>query len=195
MAIIGLLQVSPTLAGASPSEQPGAIPLSAIAAEPDGYRMDDYNAATPATIKGGTVLTTSELNALRSEGGAIPIDVLPQQSRPESLPATTLWIEKPHHSIPGSAWLPGVGRGALSPGVEAYFRDALARLTADDPNRRLVFYCHVQCWMSWNAAKRAIGYGYRHVYWYRDGIEGWTAAGLPTEVARPFAAASKATAE
>ena len=43
-----------------------------------------------------------------------------------------------------------------------------------------MLYCHPQCWASWNAAKRAISYGYRKVYWYPDGIEGWEKAGLPT---------------
>jgi rhodanese-related sulfurtransferase len=39
--------------------------------------------------------------------------------------------------------------------------------------------------LSWNAAKRAIGYGYQHVYWYRDGVEGWQAAGFHTAVVEP----------
>jgi hypothetical protein len=34
--------------------------------------------------------------------------------------------------------------------------------------------------LSWNAVKRAIRYGYRKVYWFADGIEGWRAAGFET---------------
>jgi len=30
------------------------------------------------------------------------------------------------------------------------------------------------------AALRAVAVGYGKVYWYRGGIEAWTAAGLPT---------------
>jgi hypothetical protein len=39
--------------------------------------------------------------------------------------------------------------------------------------------------MSWNAAKRALSWGYRQVYWYRDGIEVWQQFDLPTEVVDP----------
>jgi len=35
-----------------------------------------------------------------------------------------------------------------------------------------VNYCHRNCWLSWNAAKRAISYGYRNVFWFPDGMEG-----------------------
>jgi len=48
-----------------------------------------------------------------------------------------------------------------------------------------VLYCHQQCWLSWNGAKRAIQYGYRNVYWFPEGIEGWRKAKLPTTVVQP----------
>jgi PQQ-dependent catabolism-associated CXXCW motif protein len=53
--------------------------------------------------------------------------------------------------------------------------------------RPVVFYCHEKCWLSWNGAKRAIGYGYRNVYWFPDGIEGWRKSKLPTAVVQPEA--------
>ena len=37
---------------------------------------------------------------------------------------------------------------------------------------------------SWNAAKRAIGYGYTGVRWYEEGIEGWQDAGHETYVVK-----------
>ncbi len=37
-----------------------------------------------------------------------------------------------------------------------------------------------ECWVSYNAALRAINAGYTNVLWYRGGIEAWKAAGLPT---------------
>ena len=39
--------------------------------------------------------------------------------------------------------------------------------------------------MSWNAAKRAAGWGYTQIYWYRDGINGWEAAKLPMKDIEP----------
>jgi PQQ-dependent catabolism-associated CXXCW motif protein len=47
-----------------------------------------------------------------------------------------------------------------------------------------LFYCLRDCWMSWNAAKRAIALGYT-VAWYPDGTDGWQDAGLPLSAAVP----------
>lgn len=158
---------------------------TATVPEPADYRMDDYRAPTPATIAGGKALTTAELQQLLEADHVVVIDVLPLQSRPEGLPKGTLWMPKSRHNIPASVWLPEVGRGALNREVEAHFRGHLQRLTQGDHARGLVFYCLADCWMSWNAAKRAIAYGYTSVYWYRDGTDGWTAAGLPTALSQP----------
>jgi PQQ-dependent catabolism-associated CXXCW motif protein len=153
--------------------------------EPAGYRMDEYRAPTPATLAGGTVVDTAGVQRLTGESGVVLIDVLPVQKKPDNLPANTLWIPKARHNIPGSVWLPEVGRGALNAEVEDYFQRNLRELTAGDRNRKIVIYCLADCWMSWNAAKRAIEYGYRSVYWYPGGTDHWTAAGLPTEESQP----------
>ena len=49
--------------------------------------------------------------------------------------------------------------------------------------RPIVFYCLADCWMSWNAS--AVGWGYTNLYWYRDGIDAWEAARVPTADAEP----------
>jgi len=50
----------------------------------------------------------------------------------------------------------------------------------------VLFYCQSpQCWMSYNAALRAIIMRYTQVLWYRGGIEGWKMAGLTTQ--NPYA--------
>ena len=49
----------------------------------------------------------------------------------------------------------------------------------------LLFYCLKDCWMSWNAAKRAIALGYRHVYWFPEGTDGWTEAGGTLQAGAP----------
>jgi len=91
----------------------------------------------------------------------------------------------PHAVIPGSLWLAGVGAGSLDAGADEFYRRRLGELTSNDMGRTVVIYCHERCWLSWNAAKRAIRYGYRRVYWFPDGIEGWKAAGFSTAVAKP----------
>ena len=57
----------------------------------------------------------------------------------------------------------------------------LRELTANNPNRALVFFCQgARCWESYNAALRAIHAGFTAVYWYRGGVLAWEAADLPT---------------
>jgi PQQ-dependent catabolism-associated CXXCW motif protein len=153
--------------------------------EPPGYRIDDYRAATPATLQGASVLTTQQAEALWRGGGAIFIDVLPRPPRPANLPAGTLWRDRPRMNIPGSIWLPDTGYGALSATTEHYLRAALDRITAGDHAKMLVVYCLKDCWMSWNAAKRALTLGYTRVAWYPQGTDGWQELGLPLNPATP----------
>ncbi len=153
--------------------------------EPDGYRTDRYRAPVPATLHGARVLTTSDAETLWRTRSAIFVDVLPRPPKPQNLPPDTIWRDRPHHNIPDSIWLPDTGYGALAVTTEAYFRDGLARATHDDPAKALVIYCQADCWMSWNAAKRAMAFGYRNVAWYPDGTDGWEKANLPLEDSQP----------
>lgn len=179
--LFGTTGAFPVKAGGD--EEPAAT--GSAVPEPTGYRLDEYRAPTPATLAGGTVVDTAGVQRLTGESGVVLIDVLPVQKKPDNLPANTLWIPKARHNIPGSVWLPEVGRGALNAEVEDYFQRNLRELTAGDRNRKIVIYCLADCWMSWNAAKRAIEYGYRSVYWYPGGTDHWTTAGLPTEESQP----------
>ena len=82
-------------------------------------------------------------------------------------------VEWDINRIEGAELIP---KGAFESG------EALAKLQVD---RTPVFYCKADCWMWWNAAKRALAYGYDMVIWYPEGTEGWRAAGLPLEAAEP----------
>jgi PQQ-dependent catabolism-associated CXXCW motif protein len=152
--------------------------------EPSGYRMEDYRAPTPATLAGAHVVTTAEAEKLW-KAGAIFVDVLPHTPPPANLPPGTIWREKTRLDIPGSIWLPDTGYGALAPAAESYLHDSLERVTGGDHAKWLVFYCLRNCWMSWNAAKRALTTGYGNVAWYPEGTEAWEAAGLPLQEAKP----------
>ena len=88
-------------------------------------------------------------------------------------------------NIPGSIWLPDTGYGRLAPSTEDYLRQSLARVTKGNKNVLLVIYCQADCWMSWNAAKRAISFGYSNVAWYPEGTDGWTFYDLPTQESQP----------
>ena len=156
--------------------------------EPEGYRMDDYRAPTPETVPGGVLLDTDTATNCGQTGNAVWIDVLPAPRRPANLPAVGIWMPLPHRNIPGSLWLPDIGRGALSPELEAYFRDHLEAAVKGLRTLPIVFYCLADCWMSWNATKRAASWGYTKLYWYRDGTDGWQAAKLPMANVEPVPA-------
>lgn len=172
--------------GGSAADEAGVIGENQVSpvTEPDGYRMDEYRAPVPPTLAGGTVVDTAAAKALHERG--VPfIDVLPRAPRPQNLPDDTLWRPKPRANIPGSLWLVDTGYGELPAEMEAYFLEGLAAATGGDKDAPLAIYCQRDCWMSWNAAKRAIAAGYAQVYWYPDGTEGWAEAGLPLVAAEP----------
>ena len=148
-------------------------------AEPNGYRMDAYREPVPATLAGAQVLDTEAAKALWQKQGAVFVDVLPTPKRPDNLPAETYWRAPPRTDLPGSIWLADTGYGALSPEALAYFKSGIA--AAAKPDALLVFYCKRNCWMSWNAARRALDEGFAPVAWYPDGTDGWQEAGLPLE--------------
>jgi PQQ-dependent catabolism-associated CXXCW motif protein len=171
-----------------------ALLLSRAAAQPDappepaGYRMGDYRSRVPATLRGASVLDTPAALALWKQGSSLFVDVLPRAPKPANLPAGTVWRDPRHDSLPGAIWLPNTGYGELSAAGDAYFRRGLEKASKGDADMQLVFFCQRDCWMSWNAARRALDYGYRRVAWFPDGTDGWSEAGLPLSQIDPFKA-------
>jgi PQQ-dependent catabolism-associated CXXCW motif protein len=175
-ARVGLLILGLCLAASASAEVP----------EPSDYRQDNYRADVPATLKGGAVIGAQQLHEMMAREAVVVIDVLPQPPRPTELPATTLWHPPARHDIPGSIWLANVGFGGLSAEMESYFKKALEGVSLGQKGRKLVFYCEAKCWMSWNAAKRAVEYGYTSVYWFPGGMQDWSAAGYATLLNAPI---------
>jgi PQQ-dependent catabolism-associated CXXCW motif protein len=163
-----------------------AGPACAEVPEPSGYRQDDYRAEVPATLQGAKVVHAEEVHAMMAREAVVVIDVMPQPPRPAGLPATTLWNPPARRDIPGSIWIANVGFGGLSAEMDGYFRKALEAVSFGQKERKLIFYCEASCWMSWNAAKRALEYGYTSVYWFPGGIQAWTEAGYPTLLNAPL---------
>ncbi len=154
--------------------------------EPPDYRMSNFRAPVPTTLKGARIVDTREAEILWRAKETIFIDVLPRPPKPKNLPKDTIWRDKRRDNIPGSVWLVNVGFGKLHPTVDTYFRKHLSRLTNENTKKPILFYCLEKCWMSWNAAKRALEYGYSNVTWYPDGTDGWKRAGLPLEEKQPL---------
>lgn len=145
--------------------------------EPSQYRMKDYRSKVPCCLQGARVVTPPEAMALHRQGQTIFIDVMPTPPRPPKLPEGVIWRDKVHLTIKGGVWLANVGYGLLTPEMKRYFSDHLDRLTGGNKHQPLLFYCLENCWMSWNAAKRALVLGYRQVTWYPSGTDGWVRSG------------------
>lgn len=148
----------------------------------EGYRIARYRSPTPAQAEGGQRIDTLSLQAL-----------LAQRPRPALIDVQPVrWQDgiflqsKPRHNLPNSLWLPNVGLGELSPDWADYFRRGLESASFGSTDFPLVFYCTADCWMSWNAVKRAAEWGYTQVYWYAEGTDGWKEADLPLEKADPL---------
>jgi PQQ-dependent catabolism-associated CXXCW motif protein len=147
----------------------------------DGYRLDRYRSPTPATVEGAQTIDTATLQRmLESADQPVLIDVF---RRP--------WLhgqfvsDEAHQNIPGSLWLANVGEGTAEAPWLDYFSHYLKQASGGDHARALVLYCKSDCWLSWNASKRAAALGYTRLYWYRDGIDAWQQAGLPVQTATP----------
>ncbi|MBM9484973.1 PQQ-dependent catabolism-associated CXXCW motif protein [Pseudomonas sp. ICBG1301] len=147
----------------------------------DGMRISLYRSPTPEQVNGATTLDTPALQALLTQ---TPPPVLIDVYRRPWLQGRFI-EDQPHANLPGSHWLANTGDGDLTPEWQGYFVRHLYRYTAGDLTRALVFYCRSDCWLSWNAVKRAADLGYTSVYWYRDGLDAWEAANLPVATAQP----------
>jgi PQQ-dependent catabolism-associated CXXCW motif protein len=153
--------------------------------EPEGFRLENYHAPTPATLKGATVIDTDRAYKLWSEKAAVFIDALSRPPRPADLPKEAEWSPPPRRDIPGSLWLPGVGLGQLSPQMQDYLEKGLERATGSNKEKPVVFYCRTHCWASWNTGKRALALGYKNILWYPGGADAWEKAGHPLEERSP----------
>lgn len=131
---------------------------------------------TPSSLPGGQVVTTRGLASLMQARQApfVVFDVLGgSESLPNALPA---------------AWL--AQSGSFDDTVQQQAAQLFAQQTQGRKDVALVFYClSRECWMSYNAALRAVAAGYANVLWYRGGLEAWKGAGLPTQGQGPAAQA------
>jgi len=153
--------------------------------EPDGYRTGDYRAPVPDTLAGARVITTTEAETIWRAKSGVFIDVLPRPPKPVNLPAGTIWRDRPRQNIPGSIWLPDTGYGQLAERMENYLRRGVERVSGGNRAALMVVYCQANCWMSWNAAKRIVSWGYSNVAWFPDGTDGWERANLPMAESQP----------
>lgn len=174
-----------------PIQKAAADPAAHVAAagqavpEPDGYRMENYRGPVPAGLTGARTVDVAGLQALLAKEEPLLVDVMPTQPKPANRPAGAIWRDPERETVKGAVWLANLGYGRLPEAEESAFKEELLR-RAGSLDRAIVVFCEPQCWMSWNAAKRILGYGFRNVVWFPGGATGWREAGLEGEMVTPW---------
>lgn len=154
----------------------------------DAYRTGHYRAPTPQCSPYATTVNTEQLQTLLAQRPeTILVDVMGVTRRPEMDEFDSAWLpSRERFNLIGSHWLPNVGYAELTDEMARYYTSQLGRLTHGNYAQPLVIYCIVDCWLSWNAIKRAHELGYESLYWYPDGTDGWAEYGLPLEQSVPI---------
>ena len=187
----GWTRLAQAAGGVTPHKKAGGPAKSTAVAkpgapEPEGFWTGDDQAPLPATVRGGKVVHVQALSKIvLASDGTLLLDVSNRPVKPADIPEGQQWQPPLHRGIPGARWIPSVGVGAVPANIDSFFRERLAAWTGNDFERPIVIYCHEKCWLGWNAAKRAISYGYHNVSWFPEGIEGWRATGLATSELQP----------
>ena len=137
-----------------------------------GFRIAHYRAAVPDSVPGGTRIKLEQLDAL-VKAGAVLLDVMPSEGAGANAETGAWQLSRAHQSIPGSTWLPDVGRGKITPQFESYLASNLETLTKGNKTKAVIVFCQSDCWMAWNAVQRAAKLGYTALYWFPEGTDGW----------------------
>lgn len=133
---------------------------------PQQTLQTNLHGPTPTRIPGGEVITTDRVIGLV------------QQNMQGRNAALVFHVLGPGPRLPGAEnAAPASQAGSFNDATQQEFGRYLQQVTGGDKAKPMIFYCQsTQCWMSYNAALRAIAMGYSRVYWYRGGIEAWQQA-------------------
>ncbi len=150
-----------------------------------GLRTAYYRARLPNSVPGGKRITVDQAHTHYQNKSAIFVDVMAHTGTGPD-PIDGLWrLAQPRSNIPGSVWLADVGTGTLSKEMENYYRSNLARITNNDKTKPLIIYCTADCWMAWNAVRRAAKWGYNNLLWLPQGSDEWKTKGYPLAQSTP----------
>lgn len=148
----------------------------------EGFRIQRYRSPTPPHSPFAQTLDAQGvITLMKNHPNVVLLDVQP-------IAWSAVFIQKKgqeRKNIEGSTWLPNVGLGELEESWSEYYQKNLERLTGSNKAHPIVLYCTADCWMSWNAIKRAHEWGYTKLYWLRNGTDGWLEAGHEVVPAKP----------
>jgi PQQ-dependent catabolism-associated CXXCW motif protein len=165
-----------------PSGRPDAAPFDAA-----GFRTARYRAPVAADPAPARAIALADALALEARGGALFVDVMPAEGGVRD-PASGAWsLAQEHLTIPGSVWHPEAGRAPVDPALWRALEEAIRAERRAAPDRPVIVFCRIDCWMSWNAARRLSLAGFSAVFWLAEGTDGWHDAGRPLVIAVPVA--------
>lgn len=151
-----------------------------------GLRTAYYRAALPPKVPGGTRIDVKQAYDHFKNKDALFIDVMAHTGTGPD-PIDGFWrLSEPRSNIPGSYWLADVGTGTLTPEMQHYYKENLKKITGSDKTKALILYCTADCWMAWNAVRRASRLGYTNLLWFPEGSDEWSAAGYPLKNSVPI---------
>ena len=158
------------LATARPGGDPAGESLDSGIRATSELKSPPYHGGTPIDAPGARRITTAELvKLMNSQDKPILIDVRSADDK--------------FGTLPGAFWIRGGGSVGASAARTETISDMFGRLLdtlVAGKERPLVLFCTgPDCWLSHNAAMRAVERGYKQVLWYRGGTEAWNAAKLP----------------
>lgn len=162
VALAAVMNVAQANAEVTETSDWGVAPITELKSKP-------YHAPTPTTIPGANVVSTVEVDQLL-------------QRNPAPVVLNVLDNKRAEPTIPGAVRLARAGRGGdFNDQIQDKLAGELDRLTGGDKARPIVTFCRSsECWLSYNAALRAVKLGYTNVLWYRGGINAWKEAGKLT---------------
>jgi rhodanese-related sulfurtransferase len=133
-----------------------------------GFAAPSFAEDNPASLAGAKIVAAEEVQKLQA-AGALLID-------------TRVAAEYAEGHIKGSVSIPYREKSAKAANFDASQDEfAIAKLPADK-KAAIVIYCNgPSCWKSYKASVAAIKAGYTNINWFRDGVPGWQAKGLPLE--------------
>lgn len=163
------------LAGAR-AEEPLRPPGPALF-DAEGYRTARYRAPVRADPTPASAISLAAALTLEPGRDALFIDVTPVEGGVRD-PASGVWtLSEAHLTIPGALWLPETGRSPVDEGLWRALETRIAEARAAAPGQPVILFCRIDCWMSWNAARRLALGGTGNVHWLAEGTDGWHGAG------------------
>jgi rhodanese-related sulfurtransferase len=140
-----------------------------------GLRIGSYDAPTPEKIDEVKEINTKEVvKMLVGKNNVAFVDLVCGDS-----------------TIPTARCIFGGGlasnEAAVDSGIEKHLMSILQAISPDKLTPIAFFCASSQCWLSANAAYRAVKAGYK-VFWYRGGLRAWESKGLPLVPTTPIGA-------